>query len=428
MINSHEGWTSRNLAYGTALQVYPNETEDNIRMGLMNLIYSFGKGDQKAFEHFRHAANDPKPEIAYLGSLGLISLPQGVEEGLQRLRFAFDAGSVWLKRQAIGEIGKLGQKADPVVDLVTKNLGSKSWLMRRTTKKAVKNLKKADVDVVGHLVTQLELGTNEDKIAACAGIGTLGNEAKGSVGALAKALKDLSVGVREKAAWALLQMEKNAAPAEAELQAALQDESPAVSTYALKALNKFSKITKEQKDQIKALEDHEKELKQVQKYYGMKDKEEPKESEEEAAPAAAKAAEPEYKNKFFMSHSTKDFAWVQKVSNVIESWPGCKAWLCERDIYHGQDWMEAIYDGIEECNWYVLFWSQNAENSKWTMEEIREAKLRNVESNDTFPKVTIVNLGMSEMPRLLTRHQGSKVTKDEDVAEFCNRLKTQIEF
>lgn len=426
MINSHEGWSSRKLAYGTALEVYERGCEDDVRYQLMNLILAFGKGDQRAFQHFQHAANDPKPELAYLGSLGLISLPQGVDEGLQRLRYAFDAGNAWLQRQATGEIGKMGQKAEPVLDLVTRNLGSKSWLMRRTTKKAVKGLKKADVNVVGFLVNQLMNGSTEDKISACTGLGTLGSDAKDSVDPLSIALTDQAIGVREKAAWALLQMEKHAAPAEQALQAALKDESPAVSMYALKALSKFSKISKEQKDMLKELEDHEKEIKQVQKTWGMKDKEEPKEAEEENAPP--KAPEQEYKNKFFMSHSTKDFTWVQKVARVIESWPSCKAWMCERDIFHGQDWMEAIYDGIEECNWYVLFWSQNAENSKWTMEEIREAKLRNIESNDTFPKVTIVNLGMTEMPRLLTRHQGSKVTKDEDVSEFCNRLKTQIEF
>ncbi len=427
MINSPDGWHSRKLAYGTALEVYERGSDDEVMYQLMNLIYAFGKGDPKAYEHFRHAANTPKPEMAYLGSLGLISLPQGVEEGLQRLRYAFDAGNAWLQRRAIGEIGKMGQQAEPVLDLVTRNLGSRSWLMRRTTKKAVKGLKKADVNVVGFLVNKLMTGSTEEKISACTGLGTLGSDAKDSVDALSIALKDTAIGVREKAAWALWQMEKNAAPAESALQSALQDESPAVSMYALKALSKFSKITKEQKDLLKDLEEHEKEIKQVQKTWGMKDKEEPKEEKEDES-APPKAPEQEYKNRFFMSHSTKDFVWVQKVAKVIESWPGCKAWLCERDIFHGQDWMEAIYDGIEECNWYVLFWSQNAENSKWTMEEIREAKLRNVESNDTFPKVTIVNLGMSEMPRLLTRHQGSKVTKDEDIPEFTERLKSQVEF
>ncbi|HME51369.1 MAG TPA: TIR domain-containing protein [Candidatus Lokiarchaeia archaeon] len=422
MINSPEAIHSRKQAYSVALQIYPDEVDDQVRAGLINLILAFGKGDPKAFDYFQHAAYDASPNVVFIGSMGLLSYPQGVEEGLQRLRYAFDSGSTMLQRMIIGEIGKLGQKAEGVIDLVTRNLGSTSWFMRRTTKKAVKNLMKADVNVVKHLVDQLEIGSNEDKVAACAGLGELDKEAKGSVGALGEALKDPSVSVREKAAWALLQMEKNAAPAEAQLQAALKDESPAVSKYALKTLNKFSKLSKDQKEQIKELEEHEKEIKQIQRVWGLKDKEEPKESEEETS------AEPEYKNKFFMSHSTKDFAWVQKVSKVIESWPGCKAWMCERDIYQGQNWMEAIYDGIEECNWYILFWSQNAQSSKWTMEEIEEAKLRNVESDDTNPKVSIVNLGMSEMPRLLALHQGSKVTKDEDIAEFCNRLKTQVEF
>lgn len=424
MINSHDAFHSRKMAYSVVLQLFPNEIDDQVKSKMIGLILAFGKGDPKAFEHFRYAANDTNPEIAFQGSLGLISYPQGVEEGLQRLRFAYDNGPSSLQRAIIGQIGKLGQKAEPVVDLVTKKLSSTSWLMRRTTKKAVKNLKKAGVNVVGYLVKQLETGSDDEKVAACAGLGALEKDAKGSVDALVKALKDPNSSVRAKSAWALMQMDKNASPAEAALQEALKDESPAVSHYALKALKNFSKISKEQKEQIKEIEEHEKEIKQIQKTWGLKEKEIPKESEEEED---TMSAEPEYKNKFFMSHSSKDFIWVQKVARIIESWPGCKAWICERDIYHGQDWLEAIYDGIEDCNWYILFWSQNAENSKWTQEEIKEAKLRNVQSGDINPKISIVNLGMTELPRLLTRHQGTKVTSDADIEEFCNRLKTQVQ-
>jgi len=178
------------------------------------------------------------------------------------------------------------------------------------------------------------------------------------------------------------------------------------------------------------IEAHEKEIKQVQKQFGMKDKREPKirEPPEGAPNQPEQDNEPEIHSRFFMSHSTKDFTLVKKMSDIIETWPGCKAWYCERDIFHGQDWMEAIYDGIEMCNWYILFWSPNAEASKWTIEEIREAKLRNIESENTNPKVSIVNMGMPGMPRLLTRSQGSKVVDDVGFDEFMKRLKDQIAF
>jgi len=454
MINSHEGFHSRKLAYNVALQVYPDETEEDVRAGLMTLILAFGKGDPKAFEYFQRAANESRADLAYMGSKGLLSYPQGLDEGLARLRYAFDAGHWFLQLRIIGDIAKLGKNSWSILDIVTKNLNSKSRSLRHASDKAVKTLKKSDVDVVQYLMNQLESGTNEDKVAACAGLGALGQDAKKSAIALGEALRNPSVIVREKAAWALLQMEKGAAAAETELKEALKDESPAVSRYALKALSKFSKITKEQKEQIKQMEDHQREIKEVQKAFGLKDKEVPKETEEQKAPkfgmptpaegisvpaddetalmtslaTPPTAAESDYKNKFFMSHSSKDFEWVEKVAREIDSWPGCRAWMCERDIYHGQDWLEAIYDGIDACNWFILFWSQNAENSQWTMDEIRQAKMRNVESGDTHPRVSIVNLGMPEMPRLLARHQGSKVIKDEDVAEFCNRLRPQIEF
>jgi hypothetical protein len=142
-------------------------------------------------------------------------------------------------------------------------------------------------------------------------------------------------------------------------------------------------------------------------------------------PPADAAKLKKFKNIFFMSHALPDFPWVQKAVKAIESWPGCYCWYCERDLTPGKDWLEGIYDGLETCNWYVLFWSDKAKASKWTNEEIREAKTRSV--NKGIPKITTVNLGCSDWPTLLSRYQGAAVNNDTDLNQWIANLKTQVE-
>jgi hypothetical protein len=178
----------------------------------------------------------------------------------------------------------------------------------------------------------------------------------------------------------------------------------------------MKKLTKEEKREIKEMEEQEKSIRKLRKKFGYPESKEPKEGET--------IEEREYKNLFFMSHALPDFPWVQKAMQVIESWPDCKCWTCERDIRHGMDWLEAIYEGIEECTWYLLFWSENAKKSKWTNEEIREVKVRNVTRGK--PNITLINLGMHEWPKLLSRYQGGVVTNEEDLRKFLQNLKSQV--
>ncbi|NVM55233.1 MAG: HEAT repeat domain-containing protein [Candidatus Helarchaeota archaeon] len=421
MIESHEAFFARKMAYGPALRLYEKETDTEVKVGLLKIIANYCQGkDRKALDIFIAEIDNPDFNIRWAAFSGLKKYKENAAIVLSKvIKMAEDSlTSSWTKRQIMGLLGAMGKKAEPAIHIITKELASKSWLMRRATRGAVKKLNKSGLNVVGHLINQLETGTVEEKLAASTGLGSLQKDAKGSVSALAVALKHEDPEVRAKAAWALWKMEKNAAPAENGLREALNDESSAVSKYALKALNKMKKLSKAEKQEIKEMEEQEKLIKKVKKQFGYPELKEPKEGEE--------PEESLYKNLFFMSHALPDFPWVQKAMKTIESWSGCKCWTCERDILHGMDWLEAIYDGIEESTWYILFWSENAKNSKWTNEEIREAKVRNVNSGK--PKITLVNLGMSEWPTLLSRHQGSVVKSDEDLQQFLVNLKSQVEF
>jgi len=422
-IESHEAFFARNMAYGPALQLYDKETDLEVKKGLLRIVSWFAQGkDQKALDIFVREINNSDMQIQSIAFEGLkgfkeksaIALPQAV-------KMAEDPDTnAWTRRQIMGLLAAMGKKAEPAIGIITKELTSPDWLMRRATRNAVEKLNKSGLNVVGYLVNQLEQSNPEGKIAACVGLGSLGKDAKGCVTALTTALKDETPEVREKAAWALLHMEKQAAPAENALREALTDESPIVAKYALKALDKMKKLTKEHKKEIEEIENYQKEIVKIKKKFGIPELKIPKEEEEGGPPTEL------YKNLFFMSHALPDFLWVQKTVRVIEDWPRCKCWTCERDIPQGHDWLETIYEGLESATWFILFWSDNAANSKWTNEEIKEAKIRSV--NKGIPQITIVNLGKQDWPTLLSRYQGSVVTTDDELNEFLEKLKSQVEF
>lgn len=423
-INSHEAFFARKMAYSPALDLYEKETDLEVKRGLIRIIASYAGGkDQKALDLFVKEIENSDMAIQWAAFDGLKGYKERSSVALPKLeKMVQDPNTKsWTKRQIMGALAAMGKNAEPAISIITKELASPGWLMRRATKNAVKKLGKSGINIVGQLISQLDHGTVEEKIAACTGLGSLGSDAKGSVLPLTVALKDANSEVRAKAAWALMKMEKNAAPAEMALKEVLNDESSAASKYALKALDKLKKLTKEQKKEIEDIENYYKEIVKVRKKFGIPELKEAKDEEEEASPAAETA----YKNLFFMSHALPDFIWVQKAMSEIESWPGCKCWTCERDIPHGSDWLEEIYDGIENCTWYILFWSADAAVSKWTKEEIREAKIRNV--NKGKPKITIVNLGKEDWPTLLARSQGSMVKSDDELKKFLFNLKSQVE-
>lgn len=432
LLLSQEAFLGQSLAYEPALELYPKETMPDVKRGLLRIISGFSRGkDQRAFDILLGALDDSDSSMIGIVISGLARFGEKAAPAVPKIRGIYQAEPTpGTKRQLMNLITEIGPAAESVFDIITNDLASTSWTMRRATLKAVKKLKKKNVNIVGFLVNQLETGDIDQKVAACAGLGALGDEAKGSVMALAKALIDPISDVRAKAAWALSQMGKNAAPAESALQLALKDDSPMVSKFALKTLSKLKKLTKEQKEDIKQMESIEKEIKAWRAKFKDIYPDAPKEKDEEEAPAEGAAVAmptkeaPEVNDLIFMSHALPDFTWVKKAMEQIETWPGCRVWTCERDIPTGGDWLESIYGGLENCSWYVLFWSDKAQNSKWTNEEMKEAKTRIVSRGR--PKITVVNLGKQDWPLLLQRYQGAMVTTDEQLKTWLDNLKEQV--
>jgi|SRR5580704_13138333 hypothetical protein len=70
--------------------------------------------------------------------------------------------------------------------------------------------------------------------------------------------------------------------------------------------------------------------------------------------------------KVFLSHSTKDKEFVQKLAAALIG-DGFEAWLCQVDLDWGDNFVAKIEDGLAQCDVAVLVWSPNAryQTGRW---------------------------------------------------------------
>jgi len=274
--------------------------------------------------------------------------------------------------------------------------------------------------ITPQLWNKLLTGSIKEQIACAHIIGYMREAAGGMFNQVAMLLSHKNSLVRESAINAIDNLGKLATAVEGKvIEAENRETEKKLKKKLSKILKKFGKVSSSEKELILEEEDQKRLLLE-----DLKEIEQNSKNIDTSKLDKGTNDFTQFKNVFFMSHALPDFPWVEKAINTISSWPGCYCWTCERDISPGEDWLTEIYNGLDACNWYVLFWSDKAENSKWTKEEMREAKTRNVASGN--PKVSIVNLGKDEWPRLLSRHQGAVVTSDEELTKWLENLKSQV--
>jgi tetratricopeptide (TPR) repeat protein len=104
--------------------------------------------------------------------------------------------------------------------------------------------------------------------------------------------------------------------------------------------------------------------------------------------------------KVFLSHSTKDADFVQRLVTALKA-NAFTPWLCEVDIEKGTNFVAKINDGLAQSDLALLVWSQHAANSAWILEEWTAALARQVEENRI--RLGIVLLRDSPMLPLLLR-------------------------
>jgi tetratricopeptide (TPR) repeat protein len=115
--------------------------------------------------------------------------------------------------------------------------------------------------------------------------------------------------------------------------------------------------------------------------------------------------------KVFLSHSTKDKAFVQTLAQQMQS-VCIEPWLCEVDVLVGDDFVEQIERGLREADVTLLVWSPDAANSAWTGKEWRAVLAREVEESRI--RLGLLLLRDAEIPELLrTKHRIDARTESE---------------
>jgi len=77
-------------------------------------------------------------------------------------------------------------------------------------------------------------------------------------------------------------------------------------------------------------------------------------------------------SKVFITHSTHDSETAIKIRDYLEA-NGIQCWMAPRDIPVGEEWAEAILNGIQNASGMLLVFSSNSNNSSQVRREIERA-------------------------------------------------------
>src|SRR5207249_9631642 len=72
----------------------------------------------------------------------------------------------------------------------------------------------------------------------------------------------------------------------------------------------------------------------------------------------------------FLSHSSKDRAFVEKLANVLAS-HRIPVWYSRVDIQGAKQWHDEIGRGLKNSDWLVVVLSPNSVKSPWVKHEVR---------------------------------------------------------
>ena len=107
--------------------------------------------------------------------------------------------------------------------------------------------------------------------------------------------------------------------------------------------------------------------------------------------------------KLFLSHSTKDKDFVEKLATELRA-QSIDPWWCEVDIEHGDDFVAKIEEGLKDSDLVVLVLSPDAAQSAWTRREWTAALAREVEESRI--RLGVLLLRDCDVPELLrTKHR-----------------------
>ncbi len=75
------------------------------------------------------------------------------------------------------------------------------------------------------------------------------------------------------------------------------------------------------------------------------------------------------KRKIFLSHSSKDRAFVLRLVRILES-NRISYWYSATHIKGAKQWHDEIGRALEECNWFLVVLTPDAVRSQWVKREL----------------------------------------------------------
>src|SRR5271157_93523 len=115
--------------------------------------------------------------------------------------------------------------------------------------------------------------------------------------------------------------------------------------------------------------------------------------------------------KVFLSHSTKDAAFVEKLATAMTA-NGFEPWRCEVDIEKSANFVAEISKGLKQSDLTLLVWSPDAANSVWTEEEWTAVLKQQVEQSRI--RLGLIMLRKHDLPPLLDTRNYIDATRDPD--------------
>lgn len=109
------------------------------------------------------------------------------------------------------------------------------------------------------------------------------------------------------------------------------------------------------------------------------------------------------KAKVFLSHSSKDKKFVEKLKEDLEN-KGIDTWYDNKDLDIGDIVSDAIAEGIQQSWFFLIVISPNSVNSKWVKYELDEAYDQHINSGKKVLPIVIGDLKHEDIPQRLKKH------------------------
>ena len=94
--------------------------------------------------------------------------------------------------------------------------------------------------------------------------------------------------------------------------------------------------------------------------------------------------------KIFVSYSSQDIDNVNQISQLIEE-SNIEVFVSESSLEIGTELKPALKNAINNCDLFILLWTENAKNSEWVSQEIGIALAKN---KTILPLVTSKELSL----------------------------------